>query len=180
MQNDEHLAQVAVTDSAAFGELYRRHVKRVYHYLLARTHNVQDAQDLTAQTFVAALENIKSYQPRGKFVAWLLGIARHKAADHFRKLQAVLPLEDAEHVPSTAPTPDEAAQHNLQLEQVTAIIHRLAPDRAEAIALRLFGELSMAEIAEVMGKNIGAVKMLVHRGWKDLRERLVALETEES
>ncbi len=176
---DERLAQQAATDSAAFGELYRRYVQRVYRYLLARTHNVQDAQDLTTQTFMAALESIGRYQPRGKFVAWLLGIARHKAADHFRKSHAILPLEDAEHIPSPGPSPDEAVYQSLQLEQVTAIIHRLSPDRAEALALRLFGELSTAEIAEVMGKNIGAVKMLIHRGWNDLRERLVALEKEE-
>ncbi|MEM9922954.1 MAG: sigma factor [Cyanobacteria bacterium P01_D01_bin.50] len=65
--------------------MYRRHVTNVYRYLFSRVENVDDAQDLTTQTFLAAKESIANYQRRGSLAAWLMGIARHKATDSFRR-----------------------------------------------------------------------------------------------
>jgi RNA polymerase sigma-70 factor (ECF subfamily) len=166
------LARRAKDNPAAFAELYRRHVDHVYRYLLLRTGSIEDAQDLTTQTFIAALEHIASYQPRRPFRMWLLGIARHKAADFFRKNHLTLPLETADDLPHPDPLPDETVSQHLQIERVVSQLHQLAPDRAEAFTLRVFGEFTAAEIAEIMGKSEAAVKMLVHRAWSDLRQRL--------
>jgi DNA-directed RNA polymerase specialized sigma24 family protein len=88
-EDDETLAGAVKQNPAAFDELYRRHLNRVYRYLLSQVGHIHDAQDLTAQTFIAALEGLTGrrvgYQPAGKFSLWLLGIARRKAADHFRR-----------------------------------------------------------------------------------------------
>jgi len=65
--DDETLAREATENPAAFAELYRRHLSRVYRYLLIRVGDVHDAQDLTAQTFLAALEGIAGYRGRGNF-----------------------------------------------------------------------------------------------------------------
>ena len=64
---DAHLAHLARTDAEAFAELYRRHVTSVYRYHMAHTGNVNDAEDLTSQTFMAALEGIRSYRGTGSF-----------------------------------------------------------------------------------------------------------------
>lgn len=166
------LARRAKDHPAAFAELYRRHVDHIYRYLLLRTGNVEDAQDLTTQTFIAALEHISSYQPRRPFRMWLLGIARHKAADFFRKNPITLPLETAETLPHPDPLPDETVSQNMQLEHVAKLLHQLSPERAEAFTLRVFGEFTAGEIGQMMGKSEAAVKMLVHRAWNDLRQRL--------
>lgn len=166
------LARRAKDDPAAFAELYRRHVEHVYRYLLMRTGHNEDAQDLTAQTFMAALEHISSYQPRGAFRLWLLGIARHKVADFYRKHRITLSLDTLETIPHPDPLPDEAVSRRLELEQVTQALRCLSPERAEAFTLRVFGECTAAEIGQIMGKSEAAVKMLVHRAWQDLR-RLV-------
>jgi RNA polymerase sigma-70 factor (ECF subfamily) len=168
------LARRAKDDPAAFAELYRRHVDHVYRYLLLRTGHSEDAQDLTAQTFMAALEHITSYQPRGAFRLWLLGIARHKLADFYRKNRLTLPLEALDSLPHPDPLPDETVGQHLELEQVTQALRRLSPDRAEAFTLRVFGECSAAEIGRMMGKSEAAVKMLVHRAWQDLRRLIPA------
>lgn len=181
--DDDTLVRQALADRAAFAELYRRHMRPVYHYLLSRTRDAEDAQDLTAQTFMSALENLGKYRPRGKFIAWLLTIARHKAVDHFRKNRTIVSLEHAEDLPHPGPSPDESLNIRLQLEQVAAALEQLSPERAEALSLRLFAELTGPEIAEVMGKSVAAVKMLIHRAWGDLRDQLIptmALEMEES
>jgi RNA polymerase sigma-70 factor (ECF subfamily) len=170
--SDDELVERALRDRAAFGELYRRHLPRVYRYALARTSDAEQAQDVTAQTFLAALEGLASYRGTGTFVAWLLTIARHKAVDLTRSRRQAAPLEQAEALASQEPSPERVVAARLELEQVRRVLHGLAPDRAEAFALRIFGELSAAEAAAVLGKSEAAVKMLVHRAVRDLRERL--------
>lgn len=174
---DDELVERALDDRAVFAELYRRHLPRVYRYALAQTGgDVQRAQDVTAQAFLAALEKLATYRRTGTFISWLLTIARHKAADLHRDLhrgrREVAPLEEAAGVASQEPSPERIVVARLELAQVLRTLRALAPDRVEALALRIFGELSTAEIAAVMGKSEAAVKMLVHRAVGDLRERL--------
>src|SRR5437763_10729355 len=83
--DDEALARLAAQRADAFSELYRRHVQRVYRYLLSRVGDGDEAQQLTAETFMAALQAIARFQANSALTTWLLGIARHKAADPFRR-----------------------------------------------------------------------------------------------
>jgi RNA polymerase sigma-70 factor (ECF subfamily) len=173
MQSDEALAQAAQhNSSAAFAELYRRHLKAVYRYHCSRVGNIHDAQDLTAQTFLAAQEGITNFRGRGKFVTWLMGIASRKATDYFRRKRTTLPLEAADQTEDHLIAPEAFAERQLSLEQVAQALSQLTADRAEAIALQIFSGLSLAEVAQVMGKSEAAVKMLICRALKDLRKHL--------
>jgi RNA polymerase sigma-70 factor, ECF subfamily len=170
---DDELARRAQQgDRAAFAVLYRRHLQRVYRYLLARLGDEHLAQDVTAQSFLAALESLPHYRGQGAFAAWLLGIARNKAADALRGRRVMLPLEAAAHVESSAPAPERIIASRLALEAVVRALGGLAPERAEALTLRIFGQLEVSEVSAVMGKSEAAVKMLVHRAIQDLRVRL--------
>jgi len=177
---DLDLARAASKDGIAFSELYRRHFRRVYGYHLMRTGNVDDAQDLTSQTFLAALESIHRFDGRGSFAAWLMGIAHHKMAQHYRKKRPEADLEAGENMPSPLYHPEDLAQQRGLMRQVGQALRRLTPERAEAFVLRTFGGLSAAETAQVLSKSEGAVKMLVHRALQDLRQLLdVELHVEE-
>ena len=79
------LVRLAQTDAQAFGALYDRYVQRVYRYCYYRTNNPPDAEDLTAQIFLAALEGLPRYRQDGHFAAWLFSIARKKVADFHRR-----------------------------------------------------------------------------------------------
>ncbi|MFN8372599.1 MAG: RNA polymerase sigma factor [Anaerolineae bacterium] len=171
-QADEWLAVRAAHDPDAFSELYRRYLTRVYRYLLAHVGGEQDAQDLTAQTFLDALENIHRYQGRGVFAAWLLSIARHKAADFYRRNRIILPLEDAESAPHPEMSPEAQVEQQMQMEQVARALRQISPERAEVLMLRVFGGLSGAEAAQVLGKSEDAVHALYSRALRDLRQRL--------
>jgi RNA polymerase sigma-70 factor (ECF subfamily) len=177
--DDKTLAHAARTDRDAFAQLYRRHADRVYRYLLVRLADQHLAQDATAQTFLTALERLATYRSEGEFVSWLLAIARHKAADALRSRRATLPLEAAASVVSSQPTPEQIVDTRMRLDEVGRALRSIAPERAEALALRIFGGLSAAEAGVVMGKSEAAVKMLVSRATHDLRERLaLSLEAE--
>ena len=169
---DIELARRAVNDPEAFTELYHRYLPGIYRYHLARTGHVQEAEDLTAQTFLTALESIRSFRGQGNFSSWLFGIASHKLVDHYRKSRTELPLEEVEDLQSPIPLPEEAALQHLELARVVRVLRLISPERAEALVLCFFGGLSLAEAAQVVGKSEAAVKMLVHRGICDLQERL--------
>lgn len=169
--NDLQLARQARNDAEAFAELYRRHVVHVYRYHLAHTGNVKDAEDLTSQTFMAALEGIRSYRGSGSFAAWVMGIAVRKQALFFRGSRPEVPLDAALHLPNPGLSPDKAAARHMQTDRVRNALKQLSPDRAEALILYYFGGLSAAESGRVLGKSEAAVKMLLSRGLRDLRER---------
>ncbi|MCL4270092.1 MAG: RNA polymerase sigma factor [Anaerolineales bacterium] len=178
--DEAELAQLAATDTDAFAELYRQNVTRVYRYHMAHTGNVKDAEDLTSQTFMAALEGIRSYRGSGSFVAWIMGIAVKKRYMHFRGNRYEVPLEDALQYPSSSLPTDKAAMQRLRLASIAHALRQISSDRAEAIILVYFGGLSNTEAANVMKKSESSVKMLVSRGLQDLRERTsLRMEVEE-
>lgn len=173
------LAREAAVNADAFAELYRRHVTRVYRYHAAHTGNVKDAEDLTSQTFMAALEGIRSFRGDAPFAAWLMGIASKKRFLSFRGRRPEVPIESALQIPSPSLPTDKAAFARLRIESISRALKQISADRAEALILRFFGELSMAETGRVLNKSEAAVKMLVSRGLQDLRERTsLALEVE--
>ena len=177
--SDEDLARLARNEPAAFAELYHRHLNRVYRYHLARLGSVVDAQDLTAQTFLAALESLPTYRLSGSFAAWLLGIARNKLLMFYRSGKDIASLETHPDLPDPAPALERLAGQRIQFSQVCRALSGLSPERAEAIVLYIFADLSAAEVGRVMGKSADAVKMLVLRGLRELRQQLVPLQMEE-
>ena len=172
--DDEELARLAPQRTDAFTELYRRHAPRVYRYLLSRVGDTDVAQELTSETFMAVLQSIAHFRVQSSFVTWLLGIAHHKFADHFRRRRETISLELLGELPQPDSSPDEALTSKLQLQQVRRALAALSPERAEAIRLNVFAGLSIAEVAHVMHKNEAAVRMLIYRALRDLRARLAS------
>lgn len=180
-QDETDLAKQALHDVEAFAELYRRNLTRVYRYHIAHVGNVKDAEDLTSQTFMAALEGLRSFRNSSSFASWILGIASKKRLMFFRKngTKPEVPLDAALHHPSPGMPTDKAAAHQLQLESISRALKQISSDRAEALILTYFSGLSHAEAGYVLNKSEAAVKMLVSRGLQDLRERTsLALEVE--
>ena len=176
---DETLAGQARSDAEAFAELYRRYAARVYRYHILHTGNVKDAEDLTSQTFLAALDGIGRYRRDGMFAAWLMGIARRQKALFFRSRKPEAPLEQAANLPAAQLPVDQAVIQKMTLQQVRAAFQLLSPERAESLALCFFAGLSPLEAARVLGKSEAAVQMLISRGLHDLRLRTtLALEVE--
>jgi RNA polymerase sigma-70 factor (ECF subfamily) len=171
--DDAALVREAASDPARFGTLYQRYVDDLYRYVLSRCGDESDAEDLVAETFLAAFRAARAYRGTGPVKAWLVGIARRKAADARRGRRAHLALDAAIDLADPVRTDDLALQR-VELARVFAMTNRLAPDRAEALRLRFFAGLECHEIAPLLGRSEAAVKMLVHRALTDLRQRLEA------
>lgn len=178
--DDQVLVRRAQKDLRLFSDLYQRYAQQVYRYLLVRVGNVDEAQDLTSQTFLVAMESLHKYRGEGNFAAWLLGIARHKTVDQYRRRKPETVLDTAVSYADTYDPPDEQVGRKLELELVAQKLQTLAPDRAEALTLRLFSGLEVAEIAQIMDRNEAAVRMLVFRGLRDLQAQLHGIREERS
>ena len=172
---DAGLARRARTDRSAFSELYEAHAGRVYHYLLARTSDPTEAEELTSRVFLNALARLDQYGGRGSFQAWLMTIARNLLFNWYRDRGRRPPTEEldaAEAVAADVPGPESRLERHERIERVRAAVGALSEDRQRLISLKYVDGLPNAEIARMMGRTEGAVKALHHRTLRELQQRL--------
>jgi RNA polymerase sigma-70 factor (ECF subfamily) len=174
-QDEIALIDAAKTDPAAFGALYKRYVERIYNYIYFRTGSVRDAEDLTGRVFFKAMSNIKNYRHMGlPFSAWLYRIAHNLVAnyhrDRARKQEISLDDVPGQVLPQLDHHPEARAVKTQEVENLLAMIHKLAPIRQELLILKFVDQLSNAEIGRILRKSEGAIKSLYHRTLLELRE----------
>lgn len=169
--SDDEIAILCSSTPEAFSFLYQRYIGPIYRYVYSRVGNQQDAEDITSSVFLAAFNQIPRYQSQNKFPAWIFTIARNRIADHYRSLNPTLPLDEPRE-DNKSLDPEAIVERRLSLERVSQALVALSEDRANAIALCIFGGLSPSEIGEFLGKSEDAVKMLISRGIRDLSDRL--------
>jgi RNA polymerase sigma-70 factor (ECF subfamily) len=160
--DEAQLITAARFDLRHFDAIYKYYVSAVFRYLYSRTGNVHDAEDITAQTFLVALETFNRFRGDGHFRAWLFGIARNKVVDLYRKRKPELPLDDA----ISTPTGEDPLVNAIRLEQravVATIIAALTDEEQELLRLRYLAEMSYREIANLLQRNEDAVKKTTYR-----------------
>jgi RNA polymerase sigma-70 factor, ECF subfamily len=165
----------AKLDPEAFGQLYQRYVKRIYNYSYQFTRNREDAEDLTSRTFYQALRGISAYSDRGlPFQAWLFRIAHNLVVNWYRD-QSRHPVIGLDHVEDEMRAEDGNPQADLaQLEErkkLLQLISGLSEDRKTLLILKFVEKMPNAEIAKVLGRSEGAIKVLYHRTLLSLREK---------
>lgn len=158
---DEALAQAAQKSPAAFTPLYRRYVTRVYCYIYSRVGNVTETEDLTAQVFADALTALPKYRSQGHFAGWLFTFAYRRCADYHRQ-PVTEPLSEQL---IAGPLQDPAGQAEQQelFHHLNHILNGLDFDERELLRLRYAAGLSYLEMASVLGRSEGAVKMAISR-----------------
>lgn len=167
LDDEAALVEAARHDVDAFAALYRRYVMPIYRYLHSRTGNATDAQDLTAQVFLEALESLSRYRDRGNFAAWLFTIARRRAVDHYRRTSAV-PLDDIDDLPARSDLMADVIERET-LAQLGALLSQLDAAQLELLQLRFAGDLTFQQIGVVQGRSEAAVKMALRRLLDHLR-----------
>ena len=173
-----HLVRLAQEGSAdAFGELYRIYCDTVFRYIYYRVSTRALAEDLTSETFVRALRRITTFSWQGRdFGAWLVTIARNLVADHFKSSRHRMEVSTGEMLDSNEveASPEESVLEHLSNEALLEAVHRLNDQQRECVTLRFLQGLSVAETADIMGKNEGAIKTLQYRAVRTLARLLPA------
>ena len=160
--DEQTLVEAAQADPARFFDLYERYFHRVWAYVIRRTANRAEAEDVTSEVFRRALENLRGYEWRGTpFAAWLLRIAANALAHRWEKAGR-----------ESGDPPPEVAEPDADLERraiVFQLVERLPDLQRRVIELRYVEEKSLHEVAEELGKTEGAVKQLQRRALERLR-----------
>lgn len=157
--------QIALASDGAFESWYRRTVPRVYAYLLARCGNDPAlAEELTQQTFIAAVDQRSRYDGRADSITWLCAIARHKLADHFRirereerrRIRLEVRQIPMDHGPGHATGVDDRVA-------IAEAFRSLPASQRAVLAFVVLDDLPIAEAASLLGKSAGATQSLLHR-----------------
>ena len=171
----ELIARAARGDREAFGRLYERYVLRVFRHIYFLTSDSQLAEDLTAQTFLKTLEALPRYEIRGiPFLAWLLRIASNLTINHLKsqKNNGHAQLPESVAARGTDYSPEQSCEIKLDGERVWAQVRRLRGDQRQVIVMRFIDGLSYPDIAHVLGKSVGAVRVIQYRALASLRQML--------
>jgi RNA polymerase sigma-70 factor, ECF subfamily len=155
---------VIVTDTSAFLELYDDALPHVYGYLARRCNNAATAEDLTAETFTAAVAALHNSHVNGNRldlnIQWLIGTARHKLIDHWRRTER-RKEELAELWDDIAVAdPNDAAVEVIAADGVLA---QLAPTHRAVLTLRYIDDMPVGDVATTIGRTVHATEALLTR-----------------
>lgn len=194
LDRDRGLVEAARRDPACFDALYRKYLAQVYSYAYYELRDHHAAEDATERVFMQALAGLPRFEERvddfiasrsvttesgsdsadiSTFRVWLFRIAHNVVANERRRdrRRPVTPLEEAAELSA----PDDVAESVAAREAFSAAWHavaRLPEDRRRAVILRFVDEMSTAEIAAILGRSEGAVRVLLHRALRSVADDL--------
>lgn len=162
-------------DEEAFLEIYRRHRDRVFRFAYRMTGSADTARDITHTCFASLLQDPRRYDDgRCALGTYLCAAARNQSLRHASRAWRECPEEAPDRRPSREPGPLE----RLLSEETSSIVRRavaaLPPLHREVLILAEYEEMDLATIASVVGAEVGAVKVRLHRARKRLRRSLEA------
>ena len=176
MQDEASLIRRAQQrDQVALTQIYEENFDKIYRYIVLKIGDRTEAEDMTQQVFLNAIRSISSYKFKGMpFSSWLYRIAHNQVVDYYRKKSkhATVPLDESLPIPAADGDPKYLVERKVDIEEIVTATRKLTKAQQEVISLRFAGELSIAEVAGVMGKSEGAIKALQHSAIVALRKVL--------
>jgi len=178
VQDEELLIRWAKQgDQEAFAQLYEEHFDKIFRYVALKIGDRMEAEDITQQVFINAIQAVPSFKWRGiPFSAWLFRIAHNQVVDYLRRKakRPTAAFEDS--LVASDEDPQQIVGQKFEIERLLSAVKKLTPAQQEVISLRFAGELPIAKVAKVMGKSEGAVKALQHSAIVALRKVLLAAQ----
>lgn len=166
-------------DPEALAAVISRYQHRLYRYLLRLVDDPASAEDLFQQTWVRVIENLRQYDPRRGFEAWLFSLAHNLAIDHLRRRRPEslddAPVSGPSRLDQLAESHPDALEQTLEWERaalVAAMVRELPVIHREVLALRFEEDLKLEEIAGVVQVPLSTVKSRLRRALDELRRKL--------
>ena len=164
-----------------FLAFYDDALAKVYGYLLARCNRASVAEDLTAETFLAAVDAVRRDSPATVSVPWIIGVARHKLIDHWRRLtretSGLRALVD-QYPGRTDDAIQDPTDAQLDAVQARQTLAMLAPHHQAALTLRYLDDLPVPEVAALLGRTVHATEALLVRARKAFKRAYSESESE--
>ncbi len=170
---------------AKLAVLFERHHRALFRYFISMTRQQEAAEDLVQEVFIRILRYRSSYDTSRPFHTWMYQIARNVNLDHVRKQRGeVVGIEefvDRRSEPaSSARGPEEAVIHGQDVRLLQRALDRLPADKREILVLSRFQGMKHEELAQVLGCEVGAVKVRIYRAMRALEQIYLALAGEKA
>ena len=173
MTEDELIRRSQAGDWDAFELLLERHRTALARTAYLVTRDREANQDVMQEALIQIWRDLPSYRPFGSFGAWMLKITLNKARKHYRKRRVqTLPLAAAVEVPGVADGPEESVERGERTELMRQALEMLTSDQREVLVLRYYNELTVPEIAKLLGRREGTVKSRLSRALGRLEQVL--------
>ena len=177
MEIIKNIEKAKIGDQVAFTFLLDFYWNEVYGFMLKRTENETDAEDITIETFSKAFDKLATYNAEFQFNTWLIAIAKNVHIDILRKKKSSLFIEitdeedyQAYNIADSTPSAEDKLITEQNLSQLLQYIKELKPHYQEVIQLRYFQEMSYQEIANQLDEPLSNVKVKILRAKKLLAE----------
>ena len=165
----------------SFDEIMRQHQKRIYRVIFLLVRDRDAADTLTQECFLRAYQSLPQFRGECRLETWLIRIAVNLVRDHVKSKRMsfwrrLIGLEDEEAsqsvVPASSPSPERILLARAELESVWRAVQYLSPQQREVFLLRFVEELSLPEIAQVLGLKVGSVKAQLFRALATVRKHM--------
>ena len=181
MTDEALMTAVRSGDLGKLGILFERYHAPLFDFLARMTGDRTAAEDLVQDIFVRILKYRATFRDGGSFKTWLYRIARNARADYFRQRSALEPLQgEALDRPEPAPGPALRLQTDREHARLKRALMLLADDKRELLVLARYRDMKYDQIADILGIEVGAVKVRVHRAVRELRNVFLQLPDENS
>lgn len=164
-------------DSAAFGSLYDHYIKPIYRFIAIKVGTKQEAEDLAHEVFMSAWQKLPNFKSQGfPFSSWLYKIARNRVIDHYRTTKSNVSIDEDITISESLFATEEGAEVEFDLTQSISLIKtamlELTGQQREVITMRFVEDLSPQEIAEILNKREGTIRIIQHRAITKLKKIL--------
>ncbi len=173
----EYIARAQNGDGEAFGRLYDQYAPALYRFIAVKVSTKQEAEDLMHEVFLSAWQKLPTFEEQGfPFGSWLYKIARNRTIDYYRTKKVAASIDDEEggfdQLPDHNVKIEAAVDQQFDIDAIKGALNQLNPEQREVIELRFMAELSPVEIAGIVGKKEGTVRIIQFRALKKLKEIL--------
>jgi RNA polymerase sigma factor (sigma-70 family) len=155
---------------SAFGELYNLYFKKVYSFIYYRVSHKETAEDLAEEVFLKVHAKIENIREATSFEAWLYRIARNLVIDYYRGKKEQINILELENTLFYQDTVIRTIDLNQQQKILMTLIAKLEPDQQRVLKMKFFEDLGNNEIAAIMEKSEGAIRVIQFRGIAKLKE----------
>lgn len=159
-------------DREAFGKIYDHFAGKLYKFIYFRVGHKELAEDIMADTFVKAWTRIDQLSSANALSSWLYQIAKNNVIDYYRVKKVTVDLEEVVDVLEDAASPIDDANLMIEHKVVMELMQNLPEEQQQVIRYKFFEELENIEIAQIMGKSEGSVRVIQHRAINKLKELL--------
>jgi RNA polymerase sigma-70 factor, ECF subfamily len=167
------VGRAASGDTGAFGRLYDIYADRIYRHIYYRTSNVEDARDLTQEVFIKAWGGLAKYKrTKTPFLGWLFTISHNRVIDYYRTKKDHTYLNDAILMEDPDRNPDKMIENQFDRQEVRRAILKLPEEQQQVIMMSFIEGFEYREIATVLNKSEGNIRVIVFRALKKMREIL--------